>query len=502
MLVSSEAPDLGLALNALYAEQGDHIGVNVTLRNLREGDRAVTVYFVLPFPTGDVTWWGDIHTPQPATGNVTLGNFGGIGAGANSKHSLLPFGCVTGDQGLALSIPMDHPILHRIAASTAGRQLFLAVDLALTDATTKLPNEARYFFTISRCDPAWGLRSVAERYYRTFPDLFTKRIPEDGGWVCWGDCADRPNAKELGFLYHWGPGGATAVKYDDENGLYSFLYNDSARYFADLGVFAERPNAVQAAEAMRKLLDAEDPRAVILAAREGATGRARYMSMEARMGREAAEQWLRDSIKAVKRSAALDADGNIQVGYLVNRADWGGTDWWTGRVFCNMDPDIDGGYGQFDFDRIMAPQVEIHREHGGEPDGFGLDNFFSNANSVDFSREHLAACDFPPTFALGDFRPVITGAECVYEWTAELKRRLEAEGKWLIANTCAQRFCFAQNLLDINGIEWGLEAQAPAARLLGYHKPVVTLPLQPEHYEEPFIRAHTVSYTHLTLPTN
>lgn len=488
--VESRAPGLGLELAALYAERGDHLSVNATVTNLREEDRAVTVYFALPFPPGEASWWDDIHTATPASGNATLGAFHRISAGANGHHSMLPFGCVTGDEGLALSIPMDHPVLHRIACSPASRQLFLAVDLALTDATTRFPGRARFFFTISRCDPRWGLRSVAARYYRTFPDLFEKRIPEDGGWVCWGDCSHLPNIAQLGFLYHWGPSGPEAVAFDDSHDLHSFLYNDSARYFADLGQSDERPSGAEAAEAMRRLLDAEDPRAHILSARESATGRARYLSREALMGREAAERWLRDSIAAVRRSAARGPEGGIQVGYLVNRADWGGTDWWTGRVFCNIDPDIEGGYGQFLFERILRPTDERYREEGAELDGFGLDNFFSNATSLDFSREHLAACDFPPTFATGDHRPVVTGAAIVYEWVAELKRRLDAEGRWLIANTGRQPFCFSQHLLDINGLEWGMQTWAPSARVLAYHKPVVTLPVKPEHYEEAFIRVH------------
>jgi hypothetical protein len=60
------------------------------------------------------------------------------------------------------------------------------VDLGLTAATAKFQNRADFSFEIYRCDPRWGLRSAAERYYRLFPQLFEKRMPEDGGWVCWG----------------------------------------------------------------------------------------------------------------------------------------------------------------------------------------------------------------------------------------------------------------------------------------------------------------------------
>lgn len=490
LLVRQTAGALDVGVEALYAAMGDHISVNVSVENLRAEDRALTVYFALPIPAGEATWWDDVVTARPANGNTTLGAFDSISAGANGRHSVLPFGCVAADQALALAIPMNYPILHRIAVSPAGGQLFLAVDLALTAATAKFPNRARFFLTIYGCDPRWGLRSAAERYYRIFPELFEKRMTDEGGWVCWGDLADVPNFEQLGFLYHWGPAGAKAVAFDDAHDVYSFQYSDSGRFFADLGQFAERPTPEQATAAMRALLEAEDVRAHLLDVRETATGRSRYLGLEARMGQEAAVAFVRDQIAAVKRSAMIDGAGNIQVGYLVNREDWGGTDWWTGRTFCNIDPDIPGGYGQFLFERILGPDMESYRAAGAELDGFGLDNFFSNARTLDFEREHLAACDFPPTFASGDFRPVVTGDSAMYEWTAELKRRLEAQGKWLMANTCGQPFCFAQHLLDMNGLEWNLARVGTLARMVAWHKQVVTLPVQPEHYQEPFIRAH------------
>ncbi|MBT3380886.1 MAG: hypothetical protein HN742_12715 [Lentisphaerae bacterium] len=484
------ATDLDLSVHAEYTPAADHIGVEVTVRNERPTDRAVTVYFVLPFPVGEALWWDDIVTQRPATGNRTLGARGRVSAGANGRHSTYPFACVSGQQCPALAIPMDYPLCHRLAAAPACRRFFLAVDLGLTPATAKFPNRATYTFVVYRCDPRWGLRSAVARYYRLFPQFFTKRMPQDGGWVCWGTCAGMANLDALGFLYHWGPSGPEAIAFDDANGLYSFLYSDSARYFADVGQFNRRPNASEAAAAMRRLLDAADPRSHVLSARETATGRRRYLSREKSRGREATETWLRDSVAAVKASAALNSHGDIQVGYLVNRKDWGGEDWWTGRCFANIDPDIPGGYGQFLLDRVLSPIVDKYRRAGAELDGFGLDNYFTNAASLDFSRKHLAWTDFPATFATADFRPVIVGDTIVYEWVRELKRRLEAEGKWLIANTGRQPFPFAQHLLDMNGLEWGLERSAPAARVLAYRKQVVTLPVKPEHYKEPFIKSH------------
>jgi len=491
-LVSSDlkAAQLGLGLRADYRSVGDHLTVDVTVSDLRGEDRAVTVFFALPYPAGEPVWWDDIVNSRAADRNKTFGAFVTAPAGANGNHSAYPFGCVSGDDGLAMGIPMDYPIHHRIAASGGSKQLYLAVDLGLTEATTKFPGQASFSFVIYRCDGRWGLRSAAERYYAIYPKLFEKRMERDGGWVCWGSVDELENIDELGFLYHWGPGGANAISYDDKIDIYSFLYNDSMRYFADIGQFDHRPSAEEAADAMQALLSSDDPREHVMSARPEATGRNRYAGRERGSGREAAEAWLREGIAAVETSAMRGPDGRVQVGYLVNREDWGGTDWWTGRCSCNIDPDIDGGWGQFVFDKWLGPEIEGLRAAGAEYDGVGLDNFFSNARMLDFSREHLAACDFPPPFATGDFRPVILGDTIMYEWTRELKSRLEAEGKWLIANTCHQPFTFSQHLLDMNGLEWGLVAHSPITRTLAYHKQVVSLPVKPEHYEETFIKSH------------
>lgn len=481
---------LHLSAEVVFRPANDHVSVETTVRNEAKSDRAVTLYFALPFPQGAPVWWDDILTGRPATGNRTLGAFASVSAGANGLHSVYPFACVSGRQALALALPMDYPLCHRFAVCPATRQFFLAVDLGLTRATAEFPDRASFRFVLYRCDPRWGFRSAAAHYYRLFPRFFEKRMTEDGGWVCWGTCAGMTNLAELGFKYHWGPGGPEAVKFDDSHGLYSFLYTDSARYFADLGRFDHRPTPAEATAAMQRLLDAPDPRAVILSARRSASGRLRYLSREKSLGRPEAERWLVDSVAAVRRSAALDGKGRIQVGYLVNRKDWGGEDWWTGRVFCNLDPDLPGGYGRFLFDRVLTPATAGYRKHGAEVDGFGLDNFFTNAATLDFSRRHLAFTDYPAAFATGDFRPVIIGDTCMYEWVKELKQRLEAEGKWLMANTGSQPFPFAQHLLDVNGLEWGVERAGPAARTLAYHKQVVTLPVQPAHYREPFLQQH------------
>jgi len=510
---SGHAEGLDLAVEADWQARDSHIAVDLTVRNERAGDRAITVYFALPYPQGNPVWWDDLIVSRPADTNATRGNFVAPPApgvdlgtltpaavGANGHHSRFPFGCVSGDQGLALAIPMDHPVYHRIATSGGSRQLYLAVDLALTAATTRFPNEASYRFVIYRCDGRWGLRSALQKYYTIFPEQFEKRMKRDGGCVGGGTVQGMTNADELGFRYHWGGDGA-ATSYDDRIGIYTFVYSDSMRYRADLGQYQQQPSAEEAAARMQALLDAPDPRTHILDVRPRAAGRTSYEMRERWMGRKAAEAWLRDAHSAVRKSVMRGADGRVQMGYLLNRKDWGGVDWWTGRALCNVDPDIEGGYGRFLFDRWLGLGRDPLRTQGGfkfaraagaQADGVALDNYFVNGDTVDFCREHLAACDFPPPYAQHDLRPVVLADTAMYEWVQELKSRLGAEAPWIFTNTCDwPSFPFAHTLMDIVLVEWNLEREAALpTRMLGYHKPLVTLPPQPKFYEEAFIKSH------------
>ena len=86
------------------------------------------------------------------------------------------------------------------------------------------PGSASVAFSLFTHHPAWGFRACAEKYYQMFPQFFTKRVKRDGGWVCWGNCANVPDIEELGFAYHWGGDSPEGVAWDNAHGIYSFPY--------------------------------------------------------------------------------------------------------------------------------------------------------------------------------------------------------------------------------------------------------------------------------------
>jgi len=482
-------------LRAMVKGEADCLAVRGTVSSRASEDRCITLMFFVPVPDA-AQWFDDLDRARVPVPSMTMANWRSSGAGANRRVSPYPLACVTGGDylgkqaGLAGAIPLDRPCIFRWSYLLTPGQLILAFDFALTPATAKFPRRADFAFRLYRTDARWGFRDALRRYYGFYPDAFRQRMPKIGGWVCWGNLEKVPDFRDFGFQYHWGPGGLDAVAFDDKHGVYSFLYNDSVRYFADLGAFDHRPTHEEANAVFKELLTTDDPRGLILSRDPKATGRARYRNRERRMGREKAEQWLKDSLEAARRSACTAADGSYQIGYIINRKDWGPPNWWTGRLFCNPDPDLPGGYGDFLIQRIIKPTFDRYHEQGGDFDGIGLDNYFVYADMLDFRREHFAYVDHPLSFDPDTLRPVAVGDFLLDEWVSELRRWLTDQGKWLIANQGHWPYPFAARLLDIHGFEWGIERSAVIARSLAYHKPVVSLPVQDQHYEEPFIRAH------------
>lgn len=480
-------------LQAQVSADKRHLKVTGTLESLTEKDSAVTLMCLLPVP--DAVWWNDVDTQRRPPAYRTTGHWLKAPVGANGNVSQYPLACVTGgsvlgDSGLAVAVPLDHPCVFRTGYVGTPGLLYVAIDLGLTHATVKFPNKAQFGFVLYRTEAQWGFRDALRRYYELFADDFAVRVNKIGSWVCWGNLADVPNFEDFGFQYHWGPGGPPAVAYDDDHSVASFVYNDSVRYFADLGIFPTRPTREQAAKVFEELLSTPDPAKLVLSRDPKATGRARYRTRQNLLGEAGAERWLKDSLEAARLSACLDADGVYHVGYLTNRPDWGPKDWWTGRLFCNPDPDIPGGYGQFLFSHMLEPDFERYRAEGAELDGVGLDNYFTYANLLNFRQEHFAYVDYPLSFDPNTLRPAAVGDFITYEWVAELSRRMHEQGKWLIANQCLWPYPFAARVLDIHGFEWGIQRSGPIARALAYHKPVVSLPVADEHYQEPFVRDH------------
>ncbi len=461
------------------------------LKDLRGKDRAVTLYFGIPVAKADLSWWDDIDTARPVSVGGELGRFNSTPFGATGKNSVYPWACVGNRQAaLACGIPMDQPRLNRLVYNAQVEMLYLAWDLALVPETTKFPSAAEVSFVVYAADPAWGFRSAAERYYPLFASCFEKRMQRDGMWVCWSSLEKMENIEQWGTMYHWGVGGPRAAAFDNKHGIFAFLYNDSVRYFADLGTFEHKPTPEETAAVFEQYLSAPDPAAFVLSRPKSATGRQRYVGLQRSMGEEAAAEYLKRAVAAVKASAAHDSQGRMETGYVIDRKDWGPENWWTGRLYCNPLPGIPGGYGRFLLDEIIGRTFAEYEKEGARLDGVGLDNYFVYCQYPDCRREHFAFVSYPLCFLKTNLKPAIVADFALFEWVTALSDWLRERKGYLIANSGRMPYPFAASILDINGFEWNIERMSLIARTLAWHKPVVSLPIKPEHYQEPFIRHH------------
>jgi hypothetical protein len=192
-----------------------------------------------------------------------------------------------------------------------------------------------------------------------------------------------------------------------------------------------------------------------------------------------------------------DAQGQTAVGYIVHYEGAFPPKWWTGRVSCDLDPDIPGGYGQYQLRDVIAATFELWDGRDAHLDGVGLDNYYVDANRLDFAREHLAFADLPACFTRDGKSLVLLGAFETYEWAAALRDWLRARDAYLMNNACVVPFLFDVPLMDALGFEWNLESNAMVGRALCYHKPVVSLPVASEHWDASWIERNHVRFAAL-----
>lgn len=469
----------GIQVTADYRALPDRISISVQLHDTTGEDRAVTAYFALPV-RNDRGWaWGDSTEASRSTRNpdeyISAAAQTGYPAGANGTNSQYPFASLSGPAELGLAVPLDEPRQCRLVYNSETAQFYAAFDLALTSETKQFPSSAGLSLSVFTFETGWGFRGCADKYYRMFPQFFEKRVKRDGGWVCWGNCADVPDIGELGYAYHWGLSGPEACKWDNDHGIYAFPYIEATNMHQTM----EEYETATSEDVIKRLEWIADP------ARTEPIPQWKYdHPYGAHLGDR--DEVLRRSATAYLKSLIYDPAGHIYGS--VNTGEWGFLV--AKYIPCNANPAIPGGVGDF-FLNFWLPRTQEHMEStGGKIDGIAMDNFHVGDTALGRRREQFAYSTIPLTFDTATGEPVILKNFTTYEWTREAAQRLRPQGKFIIANTCSAQFPFTYHLLDIHGYEWNIEGLAPFARVLAYHKPVCTLPVQDRHKEESWIKWH------------
>ena len=236
--VRATAGSLGLALEYKLQDTGDFLRVDGTVRDLTGKDRAVTVYCGMPVRPGAWVWHDDQRTSRPVEPGQTYCNYTGVTAGATRSASRYPLACISSPQdAFAVGAPLDVPRLYRFAYDPG--ELYGAVDLGLAPDTHNFPSSATFSFVFFKCDPKWGFRSALQRYYEAFPNCFVKRNKREGIWMPFTDIASVPNQEDFGFQFQEGAGN---VAFDEEHGIYSFVYVEPVSHWVFMPKEMERTN--------------------------------------------------------------------------------------------------------------------------------------------------------------------------------------------------------------------------------------------------------------------
>lgn len=484
--LQSALDKLALDLEAEYRSHGEYLEVAGEVRDLRGADRAVTVYLALPFTAENWQWWDNVAVARAtATGMGEMTCLeSGMEYGLGGMHSKYPIGAMTapGVGGLTIGVPMDEPVVHRIAFNPTLRTMYLALDFGLVPEKTlkgRVLSEAQFRILLYRHDPQWGFRSALDRYYRFFPEWFEKRAKHEGGWFVWGDMSQTEGALEAGFGFHWGPRGADAIKWDNANGPLALQYIEPELYQQTMGDYDRAPTLQEALERSRKIAAADEDEL----AKFMKLGYSHYLP-----GKWEREHSHRESCIAVNRACAASVCYNAAQEPVggAGQFPWMSESRW-GVIFpCNLDPDIPGGKGHFCKELFLETGLKEMQEAGCHYDGIALDSFggygmYSRAN---FRREHFKYSDFPLSFSASEERlPVIPAFFSTIEFAKDLAATMHPRGLVLMAN-CSWGatpgwLTFLSPYLDIYGAEAPRFADPEFARAIAGHKPCTDLPYQP-----------------------
>ncbi len=475
---SVELKDASLLFQAIYESHRDYIKVRGNIKDISGNDRAITIYFALPIDAIGWFWWDDIETKLLIEEGREYSNVEkNCPFGANGKHSRYPLATVSNENSsLTLAIPMDKPVVHRLIYDSQMRLFFVAFDFALTKKTRKFPSRADFEFLIFTSDSHWGFRSALAKYYSLFPSFFTKRANKEGSWYVWGNMKDTPKAKEAGFMFHWGPGGVDAVKYDNDEGFYALQYIECAFYQQSMGDYKEAPPYEKAIQRLKEASEG-NPSTLDTLVKLSYTGGSGFFGQMPR------REYFQKISKAVLNSALYDENGRIIC--LIGNYPWIGDSGW-GAIFpCNLDPDIPEGYGKFNIENSLRTAFDFYKRNGAHLDGIALDSYggYGDDKRINFREEHFTYADFPLTFSLKDKRPVLPQYFSLIEWTRKLAQRVHPQGLLLMAN-CAWGFTpafltFSAPYLDVFGAEAPYFSDPRFIRAIAYHKPCTDLPYTP-----------------------
>lgn len=460
---TASLPALGLTLTATLSAANGYLNVSGDVADTRGVDRAVTLYFALPFDANGWIWGDSLRASRLVAGAAEFRNTTTDGW-SDGPLSRYPWSAVTrpGVQpaaGLSLAFPLDAPRQVRLVENPATRQFYIAFDLGLSPAAARTPSRAHFGFLIYRHTatgaPNAGLRAAGQRYYDALPALFMRRMPPggEGIWVAFSDLNGIANLHDFGIVYH--EGDLTQVPFDDSVGVSTLRYvSEPWSYWMSIS----DPNVNNS--------DYNQVLAYLQNQYSGGSG------------------WAQQMAEATLGAGSFDAAGLYR--YAATAAPWCNNGGNCAVFTLNPDPDV-----------AVAPYTRNKAQMDWNPtvwgayttmpglDGEYVDSFLAQASVYNFRRAHFAAANEPLTFDPATHALGIPEVFSVYEFARWLGQDVHARGKLMMANGMFQGLPWGGDLFDFNGSEvnWYQSGQftPPSddwllyARALSYQKPYGTL---------------------------
>ncbi|HZK80026.1 MAG TPA: hypothetical protein VFC46_03145 [Humisphaera sp.] len=432
-----------LWVRARIETRGGYLAVTGDLVNLRpEQDRAAILYFRLPIDGTGAAWGKNLGVDEPieAVPHRYI-NPSYFHQAYRPAMSRLPIATVSGgDWGLTMAQPMDVPRFFRLAYEQPyGFQI--EYEFGLSPVTWKFRNRAPFQFLLYRHDPAWGLRSAFDRYYKFFPELFRK-IVRDGLWIDeWtrkrkqlGDPAD------FGIVFN-----ETGDWADDEQRSQDVL---SMKYIEPWCDHIEAtPDQIEAMA--RDIPENHKP---------------------ARFGRGAS---LQTNAQELLNTAVYGPDGKIldprtaAIGgfYIEGKPD---NPYY--RYLTNPDPELPTPFGGLNRAQKIS-QYDLYtnwgqktKQHQYSQDGIYYDSIggsWVGSHLQNFRRDHMPTVDVPLTFDHKTGRVTITHGFSTIKYLRYSTMQAHQEGRPTMGNTWAGDFLpFVAPWLDMGGAGENYQYQA------------------------------------------
>jgi hypothetical protein len=456
---------LSLEYEAVYHAMPGAVRVEGFVRDTTGRDRAVTVRVALPVDAVGGVWAADVQRSEPIADKVYAKLHRTPGVGATGLASAYPWGAITAATGgLALGVPMDHFVVHRIGYDGRLRSFYVEFDFGLSRLTKAFPSRADFKLVVFACDPAWAFRSAAANYYALQPEAFRRRAVREGLWMPFTDVAKVENAEDFNFVFQEG---APNVAYDERHGIYSFPYISPHWAWLWMPDRKEKPTPEYIQERIEAGLRSRDPKVL----------------------REA---------QLIANCAARNAEGAYHT--QIGQAHWAphreGHLGWYVMYAANGDPDLKPKEGPTTGAEALAA-VERSIAQYSRPEAF-VDGFYFDGVDErpldNYATEQFVTADAPLTFGTKTHRPVLCGPFSSYKLVKRIAERLWSTGRLAMANGIPSRFPFSLAYLDLGGseLEPSIDREPVTvdflvyARTLMYHKPLLLL--YKPRFEERFER--------------